>query len=101
MRTWWTPDAAFLSGLLREQVLAVAAECGAAIYITGLHGRTKKQLIDELTTYFAERSDPDRADAGENAAAREWLPGLFRFPAAKSVMATPAISHGWGTSAAR
>jgi hypothetical protein len=89
MRLWWTPDAAFLSGLVREQLLAVAAECGAAMYIAGLHGRTKKQLVEELTMYFVERSKPDRVDAGENAVARGWIPGLFRFPAAKSVMAAP------------
>jgi len=89
IRSWWTPDAAFLSRLVREQVLAVAAECGAAMYIAGLDGRTKKQLVEDLTTYFAERSEPDKADVDENAAAREWIPGLFRFPAAKSVMAAP------------
>jgi ParB family chromosome partitioning protein len=90
MRSWWTPDEAFFSGLLREQVLAVAAECGAAQHLAGLHGWTKKQLVDELTTYFAERSDPESVGAAENAEAREWLPGIFHFPAARSVMATPA-----------
>ena len=52
---------------------------------------TKKQLVDELTTYFAERSDPERVGADENAVAQEWLPGIFHFPA-KSVIATPAAT---------
>lgn len=89
MRSWWTPDTAFLSGLVREQVLAVAAECGAAQHLAGHNGWTKKQLVDELATYFAEQSDPDRVDADENIAARKWLPGIFRFPADKSVIAAP------------
>jgi ParB family chromosome partitioning protein len=92
MRSWWIPDTAFLSSSLREQVLAVAAESGAAQHLAGLHGWTKKQLVDELAAYFAERSDPDRIDADENAAAREWLPGVFQFPAAKRVAATQSTA---------
>lgn len=92
MRSWWTPDAAFLSGLLREQVVAVAAECGAAKHLNGFNGWTKKQLVEELASYFRERSDSERSDGEDEAAAREWLPGVFRFPALKTVTAAPAAS---------
>ena len=87
MRSWWTPDAAFLSSLLRDQVLAVATKAGAAEGMTGLNGWTKKRLVEELSAYFAESSDPEKRDADGNPAAREWLPGVFRFPAVKSVTA--------------
>ena len=88
MRAWWTPDAAFLSGLTREQVLAIAAECGAAGHLKGMHGWTKKQLVEELARYFAERSDPEKIGSEDDGIAREWLPGMLRFPATKAVVAT-------------
>jgi ParB family chromosome partitioning protein len=92
MRHWWTPDATFLSGLLREQVLAVAAECGAADNLNGLNGWTKKQLVEELAAYFRKRSAPELSDGEDNATVREWLPGVFRFPAVKKVTAAPTAS---------
>jgi ParB family transcriptional regulator, chromosome partitioning protein len=87
MRAWWVPDAVFLSALTREQILAIAAECGAAKELRGLHGWTKKQLVEELARYFAERSDPARTGGADDGTAREWLPGLLRFPATKIVTA--------------
>ena len=92
MRSWWRPDTAFLSGLLREQVQAVATESGAAEHFAGHHGWTKKQLVDELATYFAEQSSSDGVDAEADAAARKWLPGIFQFPATKNVTVTPPVT---------
>ncbi|HVH76566.1 MAG TPA: ParB/RepB/Spo0J family partition protein [Stellaceae bacterium] len=91
MRAWWTPDAAFLSGLIREQVLAIAVECGAAGHLKGLHGWTKKQLVEELARYFAERAGESAANEADRAAA-EWLPGFFRFPATKTLIGNPPTS---------
>lgn len=89
MRQWWVPDAAFLSGLLREQVVAVAKECGAADRLPGFNGWTKKQLVDELVRFFADRSNPETLDTDEDRRAAEWLPGMFRFPATKTVVDEP------------
>ncbi len=89
MRQWWVPDGTFLSGLLREQVVAVAKESGAAEHLAGFNGWTKKQLVDELVRFFADRSDPERLGADEDRRAAEWLPGLLRFPATKTVAAEP------------
>ncbi len=85
MRKWWTPDVTFLSGLVREQILAIAVECGAAGELKGLHGWTKKQLVEELARYFAEKPAAEDADR----AAAEWLPGFFRFPAMKTLTGSP------------
>ncbi len=76
MREWWTPDAVFLSALRRDQVLAVAAESGASEHLQGLAGRSKKDAVEELARYFSAAS----AAGEEHRTARQWLPGLFRFP---------------------
>jgi ParB family transcriptional regulator, chromosome partitioning protein len=89
MRAWWTPDAAFLSAFTHEQVLAIAADCGAASRLKGLHGWTKKQLVEELAGYFAERCDPEKPGTEDDRAARQWLPGLLCFPATKAIAANP------------
>jgi ParB family chromosome partitioning protein len=89
MRQWWVPDANFLSGLLREQVVAVAKECGASDQMPGFNGWTKKQLVGELVRFFADRSSPETLEADEDRRAAEWLPGMLRFPATKTVVAEP------------
>lgn len=82
LRSWWTPDAAFLGLLTREHLIGVAKAAGAAEHLTGMNGWTKKRLVEELTTYFADRADPQKEDGQQ---AREWLPGLLRFPAVKAI----------------
>jgi len=82
MRTWWTPDAAFLALLTRDQLLQVAGECGAGAHFTGMNGWTKRRLLEELAAYFADHADPAK-EADRPALA--WLPGLLRFPAVKSI----------------
>ena len=85
MREWWTPDSTFLSTLRREQVMAVAAESGALERLQGLNDRSKKDAVDALSQYFAAASGPEAAMTEEGRKAREWLPGIFRFPAVKSL----------------
>jgi ParB family chromosome partitioning protein len=85
MRFWWTPNEAFLSGLLRDQVVAIVEECGAAAHLNGFRGWTKKQLVHDLAGYFAERSDTEQVNDTDTALAQQWLPGIFCFPASKIV----------------
>jgi hypothetical protein len=92
MRQWWVPDVMFLSGLLREQVVEIASECGASKYLPGYKGWTKKQLAEELARYFAERSDPEKIGPDDDTAAIDWLPGVCRFPATKIVATTPSVA---------
>ena len=83
MRTWWTPDAAFLALLTRDQLLQAAGECGAGAHLTGMNGWTKRRLVEDLAAYFADHADPAK-EADRPALA--WLPGLLRFPAVKSII---------------
>ncbi|HTV26973.1 MAG TPA: ParB/RepB/Spo0J family partition protein [Xanthobacteraceae bacterium] len=85
MRTWWVPDAPFLSSLLREQIVAVVGDCGAASALTGFNGWTKRRLVDELARYFAERANPETLQSPEDQAALNWTPGMLRFPAVGTV----------------
>ena len=84
VRDWWKPDDPFLSLLTREQLLAVAAECGAAEHLTGMNGWTKKRMVKELAIYFETHADPESLPDNDRRAC-DWLPGLLRFPAVKSL----------------
>jgi hypothetical protein len=87
MRAWWLPDTTFLSLLTREQLLVVAGAIGATDDLKGLNGWTKKRLVDEIGTYFADHGDV----ANEaHRQAREWRPGLMCFPARKELTEQPA-----------
>lgn len=83
VRAWWTPDAAFLSALRRDQVIPIAVESGAAEHLHGLHDRSKKDIIEAVAAYFRANSDPEKPDGDQRA--KEWLPGIMEFPAIKSL----------------
>jgi hypothetical protein len=42
-----------------------------------------RRLVDELAAHVADRTDPEKEG---DRPAEEWLPGLMRFPAVKSVV---------------
>jgi hypothetical protein len=77
-------DTDFLAHLTREQLLGIAAECGATDQLSGMNGWTKKRLVEELAMYFANHSSPDAVGDGDRRAC-EWQPGLPQFPATKSL----------------
>jgi ParB family transcriptional regulator, chromosome partitioning protein len=81
MRDWWTPDAAFLSAIRKEQVFAVAAESGALEKLQGLNKLSKKEAVEKLSAYFAASSAPEAPAGDETRTAQEWLPGVLKFPA--------------------
>jgi hypothetical protein len=83
MRTWWRPDAGFLSVLRWEQIVPITVAVGAAEHLQGLHDRSKKDLIEVLAAYFDEQSDPEKPDGDRRA--KEWLPGVMDFPATKTL----------------
>jgi ParB family chromosome partitioning protein len=87
MRTWWKPDAAFLSALRRDQIMPIAVEVGAAEHLQGLHDRSKKDIIEALAAFFGEQSDPAKPDGDRRA--KEWLPGVMDFPATKTLNSAP------------
>jgi ParB family chromosome partitioning protein len=85
MREWWVPDAPFLSGVRREQLLMVALECGAMTRIQGLTSRSKTEVVEKLAEHFAVASLLPGADDEAYRAANRWLPGLFKFPGSASL----------------
>lgn len=74
MRTVWTPDAEFLGGLRRDDLLKVADDCGASRKHAGLAKATKKELVATLVSYFRRTADSNAALDDHDAKGRIWLP---------------------------
>lgn len=81
MREVWTPDAVFLSGLSRDDLMKVALECGATRKHPGLGKATKKELVATLTSYFKRTADRKATLDEHDAKGRAWLPACMRFAA--------------------
>ncbi len=81
MRDWWTPDETFLGMLRRDQLLSVATEAGASEKLQGLAERSKKDMVAELSRYFAAIPETETADVARD----RWVPGFFRFPPSKTL----------------
>jgi len=83
IRAWWTPDAHFLALLRRDQLQAIAQECGGASRFTGMKTWSKTELVQALARAFA--ASPEDREGDDTANSRSWLPGIFRFPAEGSI----------------
>ena len=80
MRYHWHPDRSFLERRTRDQLVAIAVDCGYAESVGRLASYKKADLVNCLIWYF----DTARSAATPSAAqekAREWLPDAMRFPA--------------------
>jgi hypothetical protein len=71
--------------LRREQLLAIAEECGGASRFTGCKTWTKNELVQALAREFAASATASVMNGSELPVSRMWLPGLFRFPAETTV----------------
>jgi len=74
------PDRDFLERRTRDQLIAIARECGYADGVGSVASYKKSELVNSLLRHFEQA----RAAAKPNAAqqkAREWLPEVMRFPA--------------------
>jgi ParB family chromosome partitioning protein len=78
MRKVWTPDEVFLSGLQRDDLLKVAADCGASRKHAGLANAKKKELVATLASYFKRTADPKASLDEHDAKGRAWLPDCMR-----------------------
>lgn len=74
MRKVWTPDEVFLNGLRREELLKVAADCGALKKQPRLNVATKKELVGGLAAYFKRTADPKMHLDENEVKGRKWLP---------------------------
>jgi ParB family transcriptional regulator, chromosome partitioning protein len=80
MRYHWHPDRSFLERRTRDQLVAIAVDCGYAEGVGRVASYKKAELVNSLLWYF----DTARAAASPTPAqqkAREWLPDAMRFPA--------------------
>jgi ParB family chromosome partitioning protein len=80
MRYHWHPDRSFLERRTRDQLAAIAVDCGYAENTGRVASYKKAELVNSLLWYF----DTARSAATPTAAqekAREWLPEAMRFPA--------------------
>jgi hypothetical protein len=81
MRNHWRPDGDFLNRRTREQLVAIAGECGFADGHSVLNTWKKAELVNGLLRHFeVARSAVGATPAQEKAIA--WLPDAMQFPAA-------------------
>jgi ParB family chromosome partitioning protein len=80
MRYHWHPDRSFLERRTRDQLAAIAADCGYAESTGRVASYKKADLVNSLIRYFeTARAAATPTPAQEKA--REWLPEAMRFPA--------------------
>jgi ParB family chromosome partitioning protein len=80
LRYHWHPDRSFLERRNRDQLIAIAVDCGYAENTGRVATYKKAELVNSLLWYFdAARSAATPTPAHEKA--REWLPDAMRFPA--------------------
>lgn len=80
MRNHWRPDDDFLNRRTREQLVAIARECGYEDGLSRLHTWKKGELVQGLLRHFASaRQAQQPTDAQRKALT--WLPEAMLFPA--------------------
>src|SRR6185312_2369757 len=81
MRYHWHPDRSFLERRTRDQLAAIAVDCGYAENTGRVATYKKAELVNSLLWHFdTARSAATPTEAQEKA--REWLPDAMLFPAA-------------------
>lgn len=87
MRGRWVPDEDFLARRRKDQLEAIARECGAVSRLGKLKDYTKSKLAVALAQHFRRCAMDDTtlpADLRERG--RNWLPGAMLFPAVTADM---------------
>jgi len=80
MRNHWSPDRSFFERRTRDQLAAIAVDCGYADGVGRVASYKKADLVNGLIRHFeSARSAATLTTAQEKA--REWLPDAMRFPA--------------------
>ncbi len=91
MRHHWQPDADFLNRRTRDQLIAIANECGYAESVGALGSWKKLELVNGLLRHFEQaRQSAEPTPAQQKA--RAWLPEAMLFPAVDPDAASTAES---------
>ena len=80
MRNHWKPDRAFLERRSREQLVAIAKDCGYADGIGSVGSFKKSELVSSLLRFFGSAHAAAEPTPSQRKA-REWLPEAMLFPA--------------------
>jgi ParB family transcriptional regulator, chromosome partitioning protein len=80
MRNHWRPDADFLNRRTREQLVALAEQCGHADGVSGLRTRKKTELVNALLRHFEQARQASAPNEAQTKAI-SWLPEAMLFPA--------------------
>jgi len=80
MRYHWHPDRSFLERRTRDQLAAIAVDCGYAENAGRVATYKKSELVNSLLWYFDTARSATTPTAAQEKA-REWLPDAMRFPA--------------------
>jgi ParB family chromosome partitioning protein len=81
MRKHWQPDASFFSKRSRDQLVAIASECGYAELAGHLAAYKKADLVNSLVRHFQTAKNWTHAPTAAQQKAVEWLPEAMLFPA--------------------
>ena len=74
------PDRSFLERRTRDQLVAIAVDCGYAENTGRVATYKKSELVHSLLWYFDTARSVSTPTAAQEKA-REWLPDAMRFPA--------------------
>ena len=103
MRNHWTPDRSFLERRTRDQLVAIAADCGYAEGAGQVSSYKKADLVNCLIRHF-QSAKTAAAPTPAQQKARDWLPEAMLFPAidadAPADTDTPTTSSPMTTMAA-
>ena len=80
MRNHWTPDRSFLERRTRDQLVAIAADCGYAEGAGQVSSYKKADLVNCLIRHF-QSAKTAAAPTPAQQKARDWLPEAMLFPA--------------------
>ena len=80
MRRHWHPDRSFFERRTRDQLVAIAVDCGYAEGVGRMASYKKADLVQCPIRHFeTARAAAEPTPAQQKA--REWLPGAMQFPA--------------------
>jgi len=80
MHYHWHPDRSFLERRTRDQLIAIAVDCGYVENTGRVATYKKSELVNSLLWYFDTARSATTPTAAQERA-REWLPDAMRFPA--------------------